>query len=121
MWVRWRFPILSAYAAGLADDATRGRALGIVMGGVLFGILLSRTVAGLIAAVGGWRTVYVVAAVLMAAVALAIPSLVSGEKPALGTPYGTQVLSVLTQFRRYPILRTRCFLGACAMGTFTAF
>ncbi|WP_432106331.1 MFS transporter [Streptomyces sp. AA1529] len=119
--MRWRFPILSAYAAGLAYDATRGRALGIVMGGVLFGILLSRTVAGLIAAVGGWRTVYVVAAVLMAAVALAIPSLVSGEKPALGTPYGTQVLSVLTQFRRYPILRTRCFLGACAMGTFTAF
>ncbi|MFC8221487.1 MFS transporter [Streptomyces sp. NPDC057362] len=114
-------PILSAYTAGLADDTTRGRALGVVMGGVLFGILLSRTVASLIAAAGGWRTVYVVAAVLMAVIAVVVRSIVSSDAPTLGTPYGAQVLSVLSQFRRHPILRTRCFLGACVMATFTAF
>ncbi|MEU0741305.1 MFS transporter [Streptomyces sp. NPDC006134] len=114
-------PILTAYTAGLADDATRGRALGVVMGGVLFGILLSRTVAGLIAAVGGWRSVYAVAAVLMAAVAVVIRSVVSSAAPSLGVPYGVQVWSVLTQFRHHPVLRTRCFLGACVMAAFTAF
>ncbi|MEV5516508.1 MFS transporter [Streptomyces flaveolus] len=114
-------PILTAYAAGLADDATRGRALGVIMGGVLFGILLSRTVASLIAAAGGWRTVYAVAAVAMAVVTVAVPRIVRDGSRPLRIPYGAQVLSVLTQFRDQPVLRSRCFLGACVMGAFTAF
>ncbi|MER7715337.1 MFS transporter [Streptomyces flaveolus] len=114
-------PILTAYAAGLADDATRGRALGVIMGGVLFGILLSRTVASLIAAAGGWRTVYAVAAVAMAAVTVAVPRIVRDGSRPLRMAYGAQVLSVLTQFRDLPVLRSRCFLGACVMGAFTAF
>ncbi|GJF23708.1 MULTISPECIES: MFS transporter [Streptomyces] len=114
-------PILTAYAAGLADDATRGRALGVIMGGVLFGILLSRTVASLIAAAGGWRTVYAVAAVAMAVVTVAVPRIVRDGSRPLRMAYGAQVLSVLTQFRDQPVLRSRCFLGACVMGAFTAF
>ncbi|MYR44441.1 MFS transporter [Streptomyces sp. SID5910] len=114
-------PILTAYAAGLADDATRGRALGVIMGGVLFGILLSRTVASLIAALGGWRTVYAVAALAMAVVTVAVPRIVRDGSRPLRMAYGAQVLSVLTQFRDHPVLRTRCFLGACVMGAFTAF
>jgi predicted MFS family arabinose efflux permease len=115
-------PILTAYAAGLADDATRGRALGVIMGGVLFGILLSRTVASLIAAAaGGWRTVYAVAAVAMAVVTVAVPRIVRDGSRPLRMAYGAQVLSVLTQFRDHPVLRSRCFLGACVMGAFTAF
>ncbi|MEU9595144.1 MFS transporter [Streptomyces sp. NPDC048219] len=114
-------PILTAYAAGLADDATRGRALGVIMGGVLFGILLSRTVASLIAAAGGWRTVYAVAAVAMGAVTVTVPRLVRDGSRPLRMAYGAQVLSVLTQFRDHPVLRSRCFLGACVMGAFTAF
>ncbi|MFF9456937.1 MFS transporter [Streptomyces flaveolus] len=114
-------PILTAYAAGLADDATRGRALGVIMGGVLFGILLSRTVASLIAAAGGWRTVYTVAAVAMAVVTVAVPRIVRDGSRPLRMAYGAQVLSVLTQFRDQPVLRSRCFLGACVMGAFTAF
>ncbi|MFH8599100.1 MFS transporter [Streptomyces flaveolus] len=114
-------PILTAYAAGLADDATRGRALGVIMGGVLIGILLSRTVASLIAAAGGWRTVYAVAAVAMAVVTVAVPRIVRDGSRPLRMAYGAQVLSVLTQFRDHPVLRSRCFLGACVMGAFTAF
>lgn len=114
-------PILTAYAAGLADDATRGRALGVIMGGVLFGILLSRTVSSLIAAAGGWRAVYVVAAVAMALVTAAVPRIVRDGARPLRMRYGAQVLSVLTQFREQAVLRSRCFLGACVMGAFTAF
>ncbi len=51
--------ILTPLAGDLADDAHRGR----VVGTVVAGILASRTISGLIAAAGGWRAVYVTAAV----------------------------------------------------------
>lgn len=114
-------PIITAYVASLTDDTSRGRAIGVVMGGVLFGILLSRTVASLIAAAAGWRAVYVVAAVVMTAATLVVRAAVANTSGSLRLPYLTQVRSVLTQFGRYQVLRTRCFLGLCVMATFTAF
>ncbi|MEU0531447.1 MFS transporter [Amycolatopsis tolypomycina] len=114
-------PVISAYAATLADDASRGRVLGVIMGGVLFGILMSRTVASLIAAAGGWRTVYVVAAVLMAAATVVVRATIHGDQPALQKRYLAQVGSVLAQFRRSSIMRSRCAIGACVMAAFTAF
>src|SRR5690606_32040352 len=86
-------PIITAYVASLADDTTRGRALGVVMGGVLFGILLSRTVASLIASVGGWRAVYVVAAVLMAGATLAVRNLTVGAPVPVRSSYAAQLAS----------------------------
>ena len=114
-------PTLSAYAAALASDDSRGRALGTIMGGVLFGILLSRTVSSLIAAVGGWRSVYVVAAVIMAMATLTIQAIIGSAQPALRSSYGSHLVSVVTQFREHAILRERCAIGACVMATFTAF
>lgn len=53
-------------APDLVDDTQRGRAIGIVMTGLLLGILLARTFAGWVSNIHGWRWVYVVAAVLNA-------------------------------------------------------
>ena len=65
--------ILVPFAATLAGDEERGRVVGTVMGGLLLGILLARTLSGAIASVGGWRSVFVVAAVLMVVLAYAPP------------------------------------------------
>ncbi|MEO7121442.1 MAG: MFS transporter, partial [Ginsengibacter sp.] len=54
-------------AAQLSDDKGRGRAIGIVMSGLLIGILGSRVLSGLIGEQFGWRNVYYGAAVMMVA------------------------------------------------------
>src|SRR5690606_2208181 len=42
------------FAAGLAPPASRGRVIGVLMGGLLVGILGSRVVSGLLGSVFGW-------------------------------------------------------------------
>ncbi|MEE7548291.1 MFS transporter, partial [Xanthomonas sp. Kuri4-1] len=54
--------ILVPFAATLAAPHERGKVIGTVMSGLLLGILLARTVSGLLAGAGGWHTVYWVAA-----------------------------------------------------------
>ncbi|MGW4498885.1 MFS transporter [Micromonospora sp. NPDC004336] len=54
--------IAVAYAAAVSSPAERGRNIGAVTSGVVIGILAARTVAGALADVAGWRTVYAVSA-----------------------------------------------------------
>lgn len=56
--------VMLPIASEIATDGNRGRAIGTVMAGLVLGILLARTFAGWLGNLGGWRSVYVVAAVL---------------------------------------------------------
>jgi MFS family permease len=56
--------LLVPLAATLAPEAERGRVVGNVMSGLVLGILLARTFSGVVADVGGWRSVYALASVL---------------------------------------------------------
>ena len=58
-----------AYAAALSTPEERGRTLGVVTSGVVVGILGARVAAGALAAVWGWRSVYVALAVLLVTLA----------------------------------------------------
>ncbi|MFJ9449774.1 MFS transporter [Herbaspirillum sp. NPDC101397] len=68
---------LISYAAALAAPQERGRVVGTAQAGVVIGLLLARTLAGLIADVAGWRMVYAVSAVL----ALLMLALLHGRLP----------------------------------------
>jgi predicted MFS family arabinose efflux permease len=57
--------VLVPLAGTLAAEHERGKVVGDVMSGLLLGILLARTAAGLIAELGGWRLVYAIGAGLM--------------------------------------------------------
>lgn len=58
-------------AATLAPEKGRGKVIGTVMTGLLLGILLSRVISGAVAEWLGWRTVYILAASVVACVLLA--------------------------------------------------
>jgi predicted MFS family arabinose efflux permease len=89
------------------------------MSGLLIGILLSRTLSGLVAALGGWRLVFALAAVGMLALALALRRGLSPVQPPEHLPYRDLLRSVFSLVRSEPILRRRMALGALSMGGFS--
>jgi predicted MFS family arabinose efflux permease len=108
-------------APDLVSHEQRGRAIGTVMTGLLLGILLARTFAGWVSHLAGWRSVFVVAAVVNAAF---VPLLwrVMPKLPAkqeLG--YGEAMRSLWTLYRTQPLLRESGEVGALVFASFSCF
>lgn len=112
--------ILVAFAAGLADPAQRGKVIGTVMSGLFLGILLARSASGAIAELGGWRTVYAVAAGLMFCVALLLWWRVPHYKEDTDLGYPSLLRSVLGVARREPLLRWRSLYGVLSFASFVS-
>ncbi|WP_194208140.1 MFS transporter [Superficieibacter sp. 1612_C1] len=111
--------ILVPLAATLATPEKRGKVVGTIMSGLLLGILLARTVAGLLADLGGWRTVYWVAAVLMTLMALALWRGLPKIKQENHLNYPQILGSVFTLFLHNKLLRTRAILGCLTFANFS--
>ena len=106
-----------AYAASLAAPDERGRVVGSVTSGVVLGILLSRTLAGVVADLASWRAVYLGSA----AAALVISALLWRALPARqpqprSMTYRQLIRSTLALYRAEPVLRTRATLAMLVFG-----
>jgi predicted MFS family arabinose efflux permease len=113
--------MLVPYAATLAGDSERSKVIGTLMGGLLIGILLSRTFAGVVAQLAGWRAVYGVAAVLIAINALMLRRSLPDHGRQLTISYAQQMRGVFDVARAEPVLRWRSLIAACGFGTFGCF
>jgi len=111
--------VVVPYAATLAAPAERGRTVGTVMTGLLLGILLARTAAGLLAELGGWRTVYWVNAALMLLMAVLLRLRLPALRTTAGLRYPALLRSTLALFRQEPVLRWRGALGALTFAGFS--
>ena len=111
--------ILVPLAATLAAPEKRGKVVGTIMSGLLLGILLARTVAGLLASLGGWRTVYWVASVLMVVMALALWRGLPKVKHENHLNYPQLLASVFSLFTQDKLLRTRALLGCLTFANFS--
>lgn len=113
--------MLLPLAGDLATDEQRGRVLGTVASGLLTGILLSRTISGIVADAFGWRMIYALASgtILVLAVIMwrAIPALT----PRKRIPYGRLLASVVHVALRHRRGRIIPLFGASLMCVFTAF
>lgn len=88
-----------AFAADLATAAERGRTLGAVTSGVIIGILGARVLAGGLAALWGWRSVYVVFALLLIALTCFVLRLLPSDPRDARATYGAVLISLCRMFR----------------------
>ena len=113
--------IVLPIAPDLVTHADRGRAIGIVMTGLLLGILLARTFAGWVSNAGGWRSVFLIAAVVNASFAPLIWKYMPKLPPRQSLGYGVAMRSLWTLFRTQPLLRESCVMGALVFASFSCF
>ncbi|QXW02319.1 MFS transporter [Rhodococcus globerulus] len=107
--------VLIPFAASLAEPQRSGQVVGTIMSGLLIGILLARSVAGLLSGLGGWSTVYKVAAVLMVVMAVALwRSLPTDAGPRPKVSYLATLRSLGSLAKTLPRLRTRAAMGGLA-------
>jgi predicted MFS family arabinose efflux permease len=108
-------------APDLASHEERGKAIGTVMTGLLLGILLARTFAGWLANLAGWRSVFVVAAVLNLMFVPVMFRVMPKLEPRESLTYPQAMRSLWTLYRTEPLLREACVLGALTFASFSCF
>ncbi|QMU67423.1 MFS transporter [Streptacidiphilus sp. P02-A3a] len=113
--------ILIPFAAHFAPEQQRGRVVGTVMSGLLLGILLARTVSSLVAAAWGWRTIYLVSAVLMVALSVLLLRVLPKRQPHHSGGYPQLMRSIVRLAREEPALRRRALCQALMFGAFSCY
>ncbi|MBK5488650.1 MFS transporter [Bacillus sp. TH17] len=111
---------LVAFAATIASPTERGRVVGIVTSGIVIGILLARTFAGILTDVAGWRSVYLFSAALMLLmVFMFIKMLPNVEREVKSLSYPQLIRSVLALFIQERTLRVRSVLAMLIFADFS--
>ena len=110
--------VLVALAVALAPAGERGRAIGIVTGGVVAGLVAARTVAGLVNDALGWRAVFAIAAVLTVTLAAVLRRRLPPTAVASSQSYGRLVSGLPGLYRRHRVLRQRAVLALAIFATF---
>ncbi len=113
--------VMAPMAAALSKPEAQGRAVGIVMGGMLIGILLARTVAGFVGTWFGWRAMYAVAAVMMIAMAAILRATLPVSRPDARIRYRELLSSLIPLARKLPALRQSAIMSGFAFGAFSAY
>ena len=112
--------LLPSILTALTPEHQRGRMLGIVLSGQFSGILLSRSISGVVAQLWGWRAIYAISAMAMVAVALLFRRLLPALPPADTRSYWTLQRSLVQLWCAHARLRRSCFTQALLFGSFMA-
>ncbi|QFY03192.1 MFS transporter (plasmid) [Bacillus cereus] len=111
---------LVAFAATIASPTERGRVVGIVTSGIVIGILLARTFAGILTDVAGWRSVYLFSAALMLLmVFMFIKMSPNVEREVKSLSYPQLIRSVLALLIQERTLRVRSVLAMLIFADFS--
>ena len=107
-------------AAQFSTPETKGRNVGLVLSGLLTGILLSRVVSGVVGDWWGWRTMYVIAALLMGVSFVIVMRGLPDIAPTFQGSYAGLMKSIFSLVRQFPPLRVYAGRAGLAFGSFLA-
>jgi predicted MFS family arabinose efflux permease len=113
--------VLVPYAAHLSPEAVRGRVVGNVMSGLMFGIMLARPVASFITDALSWHAVFIMSALLMVGLGFVLRVALPRRVPEHELGYGALLLSMVGLVRRTPALRRRALYHAFLFAAFSVF
>jgi predicted MFS family arabinose efflux permease len=113
--------VLVPFAAHLAPEATRGQIVGKVVSGLLLGIMVARPVASVLAGLGGWQTVFGIAAALVAVLAVVLQLKLPLRQPTATQPYRRLIGSLWPLLATTVVLRQRALYHAGLFGAFSLF
>ncbi|QMD24578.1 MFS transporter [Citrobacter freundii] len=108
-------------AAILAPAGKQGKTVGTVMTGLLLGILLSRTVSGLVGEAFGWRQMYQLAAISIAIITVVMWKMLPHFATNSTLSYPSLMLSMAKLWQRYPVLRRAALAQGFLSIAFSAF
>jgi len=112
---------LVPFAAVMSAPSERGRNVGTVVSGIMVGILLGRTVSGVIGATWGWRAVYAAEAGFMIPVFIAAAALLPRGVPTTQLSYGRLLASLWPLARKHRAIRESMVVQALLWAAFNAF
>ena len=113
--------MLMPLAGHIAPERIRGKTVGTVVSGLLFGILLARPVSTLIGGEFGWRIMYNISAAIMCVIALMLAFALPRRKPQGGVSYTALIGSLWHLLLNEPVLQRRALYQAFLFGAFTLF
>ncbi|KQC33763.1 MFS transporter permease [Nonlabens sp. YIK11] len=108
-------------AARLSEEAHRGRAIGIVMSGLLIGILASRTISGVVGEYFGWRAIFYIAAGLMVLLFILLHFKLPKLNPTYEGSYLSLFRSIAHYFKTEPTIRVAALRGGLGFAAISVF
>lgn len=113
--------VLIPLAAQLSAPERRGKTVGTIMSGLLTGILLSRTVSGILGHHLGWSAVFWMGAGLMLVVAFGLRAALPKTEAVPHLSYPALMRSLWTILKGHPVLRHAAVNGSMMFACFSAF
>jgi predicted MFS family arabinose efflux permease len=113
-------PIIGPMVAGMVAPEQRGAAAGTMLAGSIGGMLLARTVSGVLGEWLGWRAPYLVASGLAVVMAVALWRALPPSEPHTRQSVPDLLLEPLRLLRTEPELRRSCLYQAVVFGAFSA-
>ncbi|SHI96132.1 Predicted arabinose efflux permease, MFS family [Mesonia phycicola] len=108
-------------AAQLAGKKDKGRAIGIVMSGLLIGILGSRSISGYVGEYLGWREMYFIASGIMLLYAIVLIFKLPNLTSDFTGSYGQLMNSLWDYFKTESSVRLAALRGGLGFAGFSAF
>lgn len=113
--------VLVPLASHLSSPERQGRAVGTVMSGLMFGIMMARPAASAVAQGFGWRAVFGLSSAIALLTSALLWRLLPSRVPRQESRYPQLLSSMVRLYIGTPILIQRALYQAFLFGTFSAF